>query len=84
MFPLKHIFVTLKKSSVYFFVTGCMHLGDRKCLRLVTLAVLQHGLHGALPVRVPADAGRTGHLTVLGPPALPQVHLMEVIHHEQS
>lgn len=51
---------------------------------VLTFAVLQHSLHGTLPVSVPADASRAGALTVLRPPALPQVNLVEVIHHEQS
>lgn len=54
------------------------------CSVAITFAVLQDSLHGALPVRVPADPGRAGALAVLRPPALPQVHLMEVVHQEQS
>lgn len=49
-----------------------------------TSAVLQYRLHGTLPVSVPADPGRADALSVLRPPALPQVDFMEVIHQEQS
>lgn len=49
-----------------------------------TFTVLQHRLHGALPVRVPADLCWTGAFAILGPPPLPQVHLMMVVHQEQG
>lgn len=50
----------------------------------LTSAVLQHGLHGTLPVCIPADTSRSGALAFLRPPSLPQVNLVEVIHQEQS
>lgn len=53
-------------------------------MRVSTFAVLQHGLHRTLPVRVPADTSRAGALALLRPPALPQIDLVEVIHQEQS
>ena len=49
-----------------------------------TSGVLQHSLHGRLPVRVPADLGWASAFTVLRPPALPQVHLVVVVHQEQG
>lgn len=50
----------------------------------MTFAVMQHGLHGTLPLAVPAHLGRAGTLRVVGLPALPQVHLHPVIQQEQG
>lgn len=50
----------------------------------LTSAVLQDRLHGTLPVRGPANAGRAGYLVFSGPPALPEVHLMMVVNKEES
>lgn len=50
----------------------------------LTSAVLQDRLHGALPVRSPANAGRAGYLVFSGPPALPEVHLVMVVNEEES
>lgn len=49
-----------------------------------TSTVLQYSLHGTLPVRVPADLCWAGAFTVLRPPALPQIHLVVVVHQEQT
>lgn len=50
----------------------------------LTFAVLQHSLHGTLPLTVPAHLGRAGALSVVRLPALPQVHLHSVIQQEQG
>lgn len=54
-----------------------------RCLSSLTSAVLQHRLHGALPVGSPADAGGAGDLVLDGPPALPEVHLVVIVHEEK-
>lgn len=54
------------------------------CRWTLTFAVLQHRLHGTLPLIVPAYLCRAGALRVFRLPALPQVHLHTVIQQEQS
>ena len=49
----------------------------------LTPAVLQHCLHGALPVRGPADARGARDLVLDGPPALPEVHLVVIVNKEK-
>lgn len=44
---------------------------------------MEHSLHGALPVRGPANAGRARDLVLDGPPALPEVHLMVIVNKEE-
>lgn len=51
---------------------------------LFTSTVLEHSFHGTFPVKVPSNAGGARVLTVLRPPALPQVHFMMIIYQKQS
>lgn len=57
--------------------------GGRSLWLPLTFAILEHGLHGVLAVRGPADARRAGDLVLDGPPALPQVHLMVIVNKEK-
>lgn len=52
-------------------------------LGMLTSAVLEHGLHGALSVGGPANAGRPRDLVLDGPPALPEIYLMVVVNKEK-
>lgn len=57
--------------------------GPAPSCRRLTSAVLEHSLHGALAIGGPANAGGTGDLVLDGPPALPEVHLMVIVHKEK-
>lgn len=80
------IFLLIHNNSVWWHLktsTGSS-LSHNPCLWPLTFAVLQHRLHGTLPLRVPAHLCRAGALLVFRLPALPQVHLHTVIQHEES
>lgn len=73
-----------RETVVSLYVTCTQEAAAEQEVAALTSAILQHRLHGALPVRRPADAGRTRDLVLNGPPALPEVHLVVIVHQEES